>query len=649
MKTEKKLYSIALASTALVLFLILISSTALASTVQSALPTGTYAYIANPTSNNVSVIDTATNTVTARVEVGQFPHGVAVAPDGKKVYVANSNSSNVSVIDTATNKVTATVDVGQFPYGIAVTPDGKKVYVANSNSSNVSVIDTATNKVTATVRVGQFPYGVAVTPDGKKVYVANYGSNNIFVIDITTNTVTAMVNVGKWPFGVAVAPDGKKVYVANSNSNNISVIDTAANTVTATVNVGQFPFGVAITPDGTKVYVANFGSNNVSVIDAATNNVTATVNVGQFPFGVAVTPDGTKVYVANFGSNNVSVIDIATNNVTATVDVGSFHIAFGKFIGTLPVTDIVIEPVLPVANFSSNVSKGYAPLSVQFTDLSKNATKWNWNFGDGTNSTQRNPMHTYSTDSNYTVTITVSNVNGTAAKSSYIAVSNGANAPVAAFSASTTSGNVSLNVSFTDKSTGSPTSWKWYFGDGTNSTEQNPVHTYSKAGIYAVSVTANNAGGSGSVTKYSYITVSNGVNSPVAAFSASTTSGNAPLNVSFTDKSTGSPTSWKWYFGDGTNSTDQNPVHTYSKAGRYAVSVTANNVGGSGSVTKYSYITVSNGVNSPVAAFSASTTSGNAPLNVSFTDKSTGSPTSWKWYFGDGTNSTDQESCACIQ
>jgi len=89
-------------------------------------------------------------------------------------------------------------------------------------------------------------------------------------------------------------------------------------------------------------------------------------------------------------------------------------------------------------------------------------------------------MHTYSTDGNYTVTIMVSNVNGTAAKSSYIAVSNGANAPIAAFSASPTSGNVSLNVSFTDKSTGSPTSWKWYFGDGTNSTDQNPVHTYSR-------------------------------------------------------------------------------------------------------------------------------------------------------------------------
>ena len=94
------------------------------------------------------------------------------------------------------------------------------------------------------------------------------------------------------------------------------------------------------------------------------------------------------------------------------------------------------------------------------------------------------------------------------------------------------------------------------------------------------------------MTKSSYITVSNGVNAPVAAFSASPTSGNAPLNVSFTDKSTGSPTSWKWYFGDGTNSTDQNPAHTYSKAGRYTLSLTANNAGGSSTETMFGYIVV---------------------------------------------------------
>ncbi len=71
-----------------------------------------FAYIPNSSSNNVSVIDTATNTVTATVTVGAFPVGVAVNPAGPRVYVANGDSANVSVIDTETNTVTATVDGG---------------------------------------------------------------------------------------------------------------------------------------------------------------------------------------------------------------------------------------------------------------------------------------------------------------------------------------------------------------------------------------------------------------------------------------------------------------------------------------------------------------------------------------------------------
>jgi YVTN family beta-propeller protein len=79
------------------------------------------AYITNYESNNISVIDTVTNKVTATVPVGAGPEGVAVSPDGQKVYVTNNDDNTTSVIDTATNTVTATVDVGSSPYGVAVS------------------------------------------------------------------------------------------------------------------------------------------------------------------------------------------------------------------------------------------------------------------------------------------------------------------------------------------------------------------------------------------------------------------------------------------------------------------------------------------------------------------------------------------------
>ena len=81
-------------------------------------------------------------------------------------YVTNELSSDVSVINTATNTVVATVPVGLGPIGVAITPNGAFAYVANSVSSNVSVINIATNTVVATVPVGLNPREVAITPNG---------------------------------------------------------------------------------------------------------------------------------------------------------------------------------------------------------------------------------------------------------------------------------------------------------------------------------------------------------------------------------------------------------------------------------------------------------------------------------------------------
>ncbi|MBN2072152.1 MAG: PKD domain-containing protein [Candidatus Krumholzibacteriota bacterium] len=127
---------------------------------------------------------------------------------------------------------------------------------------------------------------------------------------------------------------------------------------------------------------------------------------------------------------------------------------------------------------------------------------------------------------------------------------------------------------------------------------------------------------------------------PVAEFYGTPTSGTEPLTVNFTDQSTGAPTSWAWSFGDGGTSTAQNPNHTYNNDGSYTVTLTVTNSVGSDAETKSGYITVSPCV-APVAAFTGSPTSGDAPLAVSFTDQSTGAA-SWSWTFGDGGTSTAQ-------
>ncbi|MBD3299020.1 MAG: PKD domain-containing protein [candidate division Zixibacteria bacterium] len=145
-----------------------------------------------------------------------------------------------------------------------------------------------------------------------------------------------------------------------------------------------------------------------------------------------------------------------------------------------------------------------------------------------------------------------------------------------------------------------------------------------------------------------YIEYSSGTcteTAPVADFSGSPTTGDAPLTVSFTDLSANNPDTWDWDFGDGGTSTAQNPSHEYTVAGTYTVTLTASNCAGSDVVSKTDYITVSEPPcteTTPVADFSGSPTSGDAPLTVSFSDLSTNNPDTWSWDFGDGGTSTAQ-------
>jgi YVTN family beta-propeller protein/autotransporter-associated beta strand protein len=205
--------------------------------------------VANSSSNTVSVINTATDAVTATIPVESFPTAVAISPNGNTAYVSNENSGTVSVINTATNTVTATIASGANPVAVAVSPSGTTAYATNTNGT-VSVINTATNTVTATIPVGAVPTAVAFNPNGATAYVAQQGSNTVSVINTATNTVIATIPVGSHPLGVAFSPDGATAYVSNFDDSTVSVINTATNTVTATLNVGGFPESLGVCANG---------------------------------------------------------------------------------------------------------------------------------------------------------------------------------------------------------------------------------------------------------------------------------------------------------------------------------------------------------------------------------------------------------------
>ena len=212
-----------------------------------------------------------------------------------------------------------------------------------------------------------------------------------------------------------------------------------------------------------------------------------------------------------------------------------------------------------------------------------------------------------------------------------------ATAPVVDFTASQTSGNAPMTVSFTPAVTEPVTSWQWNFGDGTtnagtSSTVPNAIKSYGSPGTYTVSLTVNGAGWSMTQTYANLIAAFPPPPSAVA-FTASPTSGNAPLVTEFIPTITGGTiTSWQWNFGDGnissgTGSSVPSAIWSYANAGSYTVSLTVTGPGGSITQTNPNFITVSasssgsgttssSTINGLVAAYSFDN-NGGTPLDYS--------------------------------
>ncbi|TSA24529.1 PKD domain-containing protein [bacterium] len=334
-------------------------------------------------------------------------------------------------------------------------------------------------------------------------------------------------------------------------------------------------------------------------------------------------------------------------------------------------------PYFPNADFTANITNGIFPLIVDFTDLSTMGLmgypiiEWEWDFNnDGTiDSYEQNPQWTYTEAGLYTVKLTVSDGSntGTETKVDYITVLE----PIGAdFEAVPLLGLAPLDVQFTDLSTGGLetlfreskkpnnskivendnsrdiVSWEWDFNnDGTiDSYLQNPLHTYPDVGIYTVSLTVSDGTNEDTEIKVDYITVGEPI---VTDFEAVPLLGLAPLNVQFTDLSTGGLqelvretkksnnskiivndnsrdiVSWEWDFDNNgsIDSYEQNPQWIYTETSLYTVTLKVSDGSNIGTETKTDYITVGEPI---IVDFEADITLGSFPLDVQFTDLSSG-------------------------
>jgi YVTN family beta-propeller protein len=315
------------------------------------------AYVTNEDSQDLTVIDTRTDSAIASFPVGTRPRGVRVSHDGRMVFVALSGSpkcpptmpdeeceklkadkskDGIAVVDAASHTVSRVLPGGSDPENFDISRDGTTLFVSNEDAGTASIVDIASGKIRSTVKVGKEPEGVRVAPDGKTVWVTGETDHNVTVLDTKSGAVVGQVEVGKRPRSLAFTPDGARAYVTSEVDGTVWVLDAAARKSLKVIRMpeGSKPMDAEASPDGRRIFVSNGRGGTVSVIDVASDSLVGSAEVGKRPWGIALTPDGRKLYTANGPSNDVSVVDADRLTVLKKIPVGK--IPWGVALGRAP-------------------------------------------------------------------------------------------------------------------------------------------------------------------------------------------------------------------------------------------------------------------------------------------------------------------------
>jgi YVTN family beta-propeller protein len=327
------------------------------------------------------------------------PVALQLSPSGQRLYVVCEDSDVVLAVDTRSQQVVGRAEVGKRPKGIAISPDGNTLYVSDEASDAVTEIDSQTFAIRRTISVGWRPVGLVTDRAGTTLYVANTLGDDVSVIDLPTGSEKKRLHAGRFPEYVTLSRDGSRVYIANLLArlgppdqppvSELTVIDTAKQQVAARLDVpgvlqlrhiAELPAsagGYLLIPfmrpknlnPLVQIQQGGYLTHGIVVIRPPASNMgeARAYQISEVllddidhyyadGFGVAATPDGHYALVTASGSNLVSIVDTSglrtlLLNITPTrrlelanrLDSANKFVAGRLSTGRNP-TDVVISP-----------------------------------------------------------------------------------------------------------------------------------------------------------------------------------------------------------------------------------------------------------------------------------------------------------------
>ena len=445
-----------------------------------------------------------------------------------------------------------------------------------------------------------------------------------------TGSSTANITNWYWEFGdggISTSQNPQHIYTTGG---------TYQVTLTATDDAGcsgSTTGMVQVTPNPTADYTYTItGCNTFEFTDTSTPPANYNITAWLWDFGDGFTanvPNPVHVFPAG-GFYDVTLTVTGSNS---------------NFSCTDEITYTIQAPNGPTAFFTWFPNPAQTGEDVNFFGTSGSTiTSWEWDFDDGFMATVQNPTHPYINPGNYQVTLTVTDENGCIVVVTNEVTIGGLPDVEFTWSAACEGTPVQFTVDAAITDTAAVQGYYWQFGDGLTSTQQNPLHAYTTAGLYTATLTITDTIGYSNSVSHEIDVKPN----PVSVFGIDSPNcqGAATQLTDYSTSTSGFITTWEWDFGDGNTQTvnfpdDPDVSHTYANTGTYDITLTVTSSDGCQG-TSQEQVTITP---APIALFTNSSTCSSGP--VSFQDESTangsGTIISWQWNFGDpasGTNNT---------
>ncbi|MBS0291226.1 MAG: YncE family protein [Proteobacteria bacterium] len=283
-------------------------------------------FVLNSLQADISVIDPATWTETARIATGKEPHHLYLTPDEKSLIVANALGDSLTFVDPATAQVQRVVRGIVDPYHLRFSPDMQWLVTAANRLNHVDFYRWDGKELTLVQRVatGKTPSHLWIDSGSRTVYSSMQDSDELVAIDIATQKIKWRTGTGAMPADVYGSPDGKYLFVGLTGSDSVEVFDISGEQPRSVqrIKTGAGAHAFRAAGDGRHLFVSNRVANTISKIDMQAQRVVDVYPAPGGPDCMDVSADGRWIYVSARWARKMLVVDTVEHKVVRAISVG---------------------------------------------------------------------------------------------------------------------------------------------------------------------------------------------------------------------------------------------------------------------------------------------------------------------------------------